>query len=95
MLSVGHQVRDRAERYVRNQQEHHRRRTLQDEYRAMLTRYGIEFDEQAVLGRCPRLRWIWPTAKSALAGGGSKPCARPGSLPQAMVDMAYSQRRVA
>ena len=48
MFSVGPQDRDRAEHYVRNQPEHHRRRTFQDEYRAMLTRYGIEFNEQEI-----------------------------------------------
>ena len=39
---------DEAEHYVRNQEEHHRERTFQDEYPALLTRYGIEFDEQYV-----------------------------------------------
>ena len=48
MLSVGPQDRDRKEHDARNQQEHHRQRTFQDEYRAMLSRYGIEFDEQEI-----------------------------------------------
>ena len=48
MFSVSPNDRDEAEHYVRNQEEHHRRKTFQDEYRAMLTRYGIEFDEQYV-----------------------------------------------
>jgi REP element-mobilizing transposase RayT len=48
MFSVSPRDRDEAEQYVRNQEEHHRQRTFQDEYRAMLTRYGIEFDEQYV-----------------------------------------------
>ncbi|MBM3998090.1 MAG: IS200/IS605 family transposase [Planctomycetes bacterium] len=48
MFSVGPMDRDQAEHYVRNQEEHHRRTTFQDEYRSMLTRYGIEFDEQYV-----------------------------------------------
>lgn len=34
--------------YIRNQREHHRRRTFQDEYREFLTRHGIEFDERYV-----------------------------------------------
>lgn len=46
--------RGEADHYVRNQEEHHRRRIFQDEYRAMLTRYGIERSRN--LGRCPRLR---------------------------------------
>ncbi len=48
MFSVSPKDRDEAEHYVRDQEEHHRHKTFQDEYRAMLTRYGIEFDEQYV-----------------------------------------------
>lgn len=48
MFSVSPKDRDEAEQYVRNQEEHHRRRTFQEEFRAILTRYGIEFDEQYV-----------------------------------------------
>ena len=32
-------------RYIENQEEHHRRVTFQDEYRAFLNAYEIEFDE--------------------------------------------------
>jgi putative transposase len=32
--------------YVARQREHHRKRTFQDEYRALLERHGIEFDER-------------------------------------------------
>ncbi len=48
MFSVGPKDRDHVELYVRNQEEHHRHTSFQDEYRAMLTRYGIEFDEQYI-----------------------------------------------
>jgi hypothetical protein len=54
MFSVSPRDRDEAEHYVlcvRNQEDRHRKLTLltfQDEYRAMLRRYGIEFDEQYV-----------------------------------------------
>jgi putative transposase len=34
--------------YIRNQAEHHRQRTFQEEFREFLTRHGIEFDEQYV-----------------------------------------------
>lgn len=34
--------------YVRNQEEHHRKRTFQEEYLAFLNRHGIEFDERFV-----------------------------------------------
>ena len=39
---------DEAEHYVRNQAEHHRRQTFQDEYRLMLKRNHVDFDEQYV-----------------------------------------------
>lgn len=48
MFSVGPAHRDEAEAYVRNQEEHHRTRSFQDEFRMMLKRYGVEFDEQYV-----------------------------------------------
>jgi REP element-mobilizing transposase RayT len=35
-------------RYIANQEEHHRVRTFQDEYRLFLKRHGIEFDERYV-----------------------------------------------
>jgi putative transposase len=34
--------------YIENQEEHHRTRTFQEEYRILLNRYGIEFDERYV-----------------------------------------------
>ena len=36
--------------YIRTQREHHRTRGYQEEYRALLQRHGIEFDEQYVWG---------------------------------------------
>jgi putative transposase len=48
MFSVSPKDRDEAEAYVRNQEEHHRTRTFQEEYRALLKRYGIVYDEQYV-----------------------------------------------
>jgi putative transposase len=36
--------------YVARQREHHRKRTFQDEYRALLERHGIEFDERYLWG---------------------------------------------
>ena len=35
-------------RYIENQEEHHKRVPFQDEYRAFLKAYGIEFDERYV-----------------------------------------------
>ena len=34
--------------YVQNQEEHHRTRSFQEEYRAFLQKYGVEFDERYV-----------------------------------------------
>ena len=48
MFSVGPAHRDEAEAYVRNQEEHHRSKTFQQEYRAFLKRYGIVYDERYV-----------------------------------------------
>ena len=35
-------------RYIENQEEHHKRVTFQDEYRAFLKAYGVECDERYV-----------------------------------------------
>jgi putative transposase len=32
--------------YVESQEEHHRTRTFQEEYREFLRKYGVEFDER-------------------------------------------------
>jgi len=48
MFSVGPSHRDEAESYVRNQEEHHRTKAFQDEFRSFLVRYGVEFDERYV-----------------------------------------------
>ena len=37
-----------AEKYVRNQEEHHRQKTFQEELREFLDRYGVEYDERYV-----------------------------------------------
>jgi REP element-mobilizing transposase RayT len=35
-------------RYIKNQAEHHRRQTFQEEFRALLDRHGIPYDERFV-----------------------------------------------
>ena len=45
MFSVGPAQRDEAEDYVRDQQEHHRSKSYQDEFRAFLQRYDVEYGE--------------------------------------------------
>ena len=41
-MTSGQKNRNEAERYVRNQEEHHRRSTIQDEYRTLL---GVDNDQ--------------------------------------------------
>jgi REP element-mobilizing transposase RayT len=48
LFSVSPTLVDRAEAYVRNQERHHRKKTFQDEFRALLKRYKVEFDERYV-----------------------------------------------
>ena len=37
---------DKVIAYIKNQEEHHRKYTFQDEYRAFLRKYDIEYDER-------------------------------------------------
>ncbi len=39
---------DDLRRYIENQEEHHRRESFQDEYRRLLKKYDIEYDERYV-----------------------------------------------
>ena len=48
MFSVGPAHRDEAEDYVRNQEEHHRTKSFQQEFRTFLERYDVTYDEQHV-----------------------------------------------
>ncbi|MEM9479692.1 MAG: IS200/IS605 family transposase [Verrucomicrobiota bacterium] len=48
MFSVSPTRREKVEEYVRNQEEHHRTRTFQEEFRKFLDQYGIEYDERYV-----------------------------------------------
>lgn len=34
--------------YIANQEEHHRKRTFQEEFRLFLERYGVEYDKRYV-----------------------------------------------
>ncbi|HEV2392111.1 MAG TPA: IS200/IS605 family transposase [Verrucomicrobiae bacterium] len=36
-------------RYIQNQREHHRKQTFQEEYRQLLNRHGISYDERYLL----------------------------------------------
>jgi REP element-mobilizing transposase RayT len=45
-FSVGQTETEVVKAYIHNQEEHHRKRTFQEEYRAFLIKYGIAFDER-------------------------------------------------
>lgn len=48
VFSVGPSDSDALCSYIDEQEEHHRNRTFQDEYRAFLNKYGVKFDERYV-----------------------------------------------
>jgi len=47
-FSVSQSAVGEVRQYIRNQREHHKKVSFQDEYRAFLKRYEIEFDERYV-----------------------------------------------
>lgn len=47
-FSVSQSSVEDVTRYIKNQEEHHRRMTFQDELRALFQRHGVEFDERYV-----------------------------------------------
>ncbi len=47
-FSVNPSEVDKVIAYIANQHEHHARKTFQDEYRAFLRKYQVEYDEQYV-----------------------------------------------
>jgi len=47
-FSVGPADLDGAVVYVRNQKEHHKEVSFEDEFRAFLRKYGVEYDERYV-----------------------------------------------
>jgi putative transposase len=48
VFSAGPEQLDALTAYIRNQEEHHRIESFQDEYRRFLTLHGVEFDERYV-----------------------------------------------
>jgi REP element-mobilizing transposase RayT len=48
IFSISPTHRASLEQYIGNQEEHHRQVTFQDEYRRLLNKYGIHFDERYV-----------------------------------------------
>ena len=47
-FSVGPSDLEALRKYIDTQEEHHRTHTFQEEYRAFLKRYGVEFDERYI-----------------------------------------------
>jgi putative transposase len=47
-FSVSQSSVDEVKRYIKTQEEHHRKMTFQDELRAFFRRHEIEFDERYV-----------------------------------------------
>jgi REP element-mobilizing transposase RayT len=47
-FSIGAAQAEAVTEYIRNQEQHHRRRTFQEEFRELLRRYQVEFDEAYV-----------------------------------------------
>jgi putative transposase len=49
-FSVSPSQVEAVERYIRNQEQHHRKRSFEDEFIALLRSCGIEYDPQYVFG---------------------------------------------
>jgi putative transposase len=48
LFSVSPTHRADVEKYIRNQEEHHKVQSFQEEYLAFLKRYGVQYDERYV-----------------------------------------------
>lgn len=49
-FSVSASQTDTVIEYIKNQAEHHRRRTFEEEFLSMLKKYGVQYDPAYVLG---------------------------------------------
>ncbi len=47
-FSVSPSALDRTTNYIANQEQHHQKQTFQDEYRSLLRKHGMEWDERYV-----------------------------------------------
>jgi len=47
-FSVSRSHVERVSAYIENQEEHHRQKTFQEEYRTFLEKYNVEYDERYV-----------------------------------------------
>ena len=49
-FTVSESMRERVAAYIRNQEEHHRGQTFEEELAELLRRHGVEFDAERCLG---------------------------------------------
>src|ERR1700730_2814653 len=47
-FSIGQSGVEALKKYIAKQKEHHRKKTFQDEFRAFLAKYQVEYDERYV-----------------------------------------------
>jgi hypothetical protein len=47
-FSIGQSGVEALKKYIARQKEHHRKKTFQDEFRAFLAKYQVEYDERYV-----------------------------------------------
>jgi len=47
-FSVSHSLISKVQAYISNQEQHHQKKTFQEELREFLTKHGITFDEQYI-----------------------------------------------
>ncbi len=47
-FSIGQSNYDRVRKYIQNQDEHHKKISFQDEYRTLLKKYHIKYDEKYI-----------------------------------------------
>jgi REP element-mobilizing transposase RayT len=45
-FSVSESARDSVVRYIQSQEKHHRKMTFEDEFKELLRKHGVEFDER-------------------------------------------------
>jgi len=50
VFSVSQSMSSVVEEYIRNQEKHHQTRTFQEEFRSLLEKHGIQWDEKYVWG---------------------------------------------
>jgi putative transposase len=48
IFSIGFSQIEAVRNYIASQEEHHRKHSFQDEFRSLLKRYGVEYDERYV-----------------------------------------------